>query len=395
MNKIAFFNIPAYGHTNPTLEVVTELVNRGNEVWYYSFEAFRDKITATGARFLPCDAYDIQMSLKPEDSRRIGRDIAFSTEVIVNTTLAMEEALLEEMRRWKPDCIVADSMALWGKLIAGKLKIPFISSTTTFAFNKYSARIMKQGMGELFRTLLAMPKANKCMEKLRRKGYPVKGVLSLIQNDNDTDTIVYTSRRFQPFAETFSDKYSFIGPSIPKTKAPFTKPEKKVVYISLGTVNTQYLSFFRNCIRAFEDSDMDVIMSVGEGTDIGKLGEIPSNIQVEKTVNQIEILQRTEVFLTHCGMNSVNEALYYEVPLILFPQTTEQGGVAYRVRELGAGIPLKNNSVEALRNAVDEILKNPVYKERVREISKDFRSCAGPEAAADKILKKAQDTDAD
>ena len=32
------FNIPAYGHTNPTLQVVSELVSRGHDVRYYSYD---------------------------------------------------------------------------------------------------------------------------------------------------------------------------------------------------------------------------------------------------------------------------------------------------------------------------------------------------------------------
>lgn len=32
MSKIVFFCMPAHGHTNPTIEVVRELVVRGNEV---------------------------------------------------------------------------------------------------------------------------------------------------------------------------------------------------------------------------------------------------------------------------------------------------------------------------------------------------------------------------
>ena len=44
MSNIVFFGIPAHGHTNPTLEVVKELTGRGHQVWYYSYEMFREKI---------------------------------------------------------------------------------------------------------------------------------------------------------------------------------------------------------------------------------------------------------------------------------------------------------------------------------------------------------------
>jgi len=46
MSKIVFFCIPAHGHTNPTLGVVRELVDRGHQVWYYSYELMREKIEA-------------------------------------------------------------------------------------------------------------------------------------------------------------------------------------------------------------------------------------------------------------------------------------------------------------------------------------------------------------
>jgi MGT family glycosyltransferase len=150
MSKIAFFGIPAHGHTNPTLEVVKELIRRGNEVRYYSYDSLKEKIESTGAKYISCDSYDMQMQLKPEDVERIGKDIAFSTEIIVEMTLAMEDTIIDEISYWKPDCIVADSMAMWGKLAAYKLSIPFISSTTTFAFNRYSAKIMKQNFPQLF-----------------------------------------------------------------------------------------------------------------------------------------------------------------------------------------------------------------------------------------------------
>ena len=36
--KIAWFCIPAHGHTNPTLGLVKTLTEAGHQVWYFSFE---------------------------------------------------------------------------------------------------------------------------------------------------------------------------------------------------------------------------------------------------------------------------------------------------------------------------------------------------------------------
>ena len=390
MSKIVFFCIPAHGHTNPTLGVVKELVNRGHEVWYYSYDAFQEKIENAGAKFISCDVYDVEKNLKPEDAARIGKDLAFSTGILVDTTLALDEMVCRDMEQLKPDCIVADSMAVWGKAIAIKLDIPFISSTTTFAFNQYSAKIMRQSISQMLNMIFSMSKVNKDLKRLQDKGYPIDNILSIIQNDNETNTIVYTSKEFQPCAETFSEKYSFVGPSIRETTENIQKGEKKLLYISLGTVNNIMLNFYKNCITALKDSEYQVIMSVGNNIDPEKLGEIPSNFEVYHSVDQIAVLQKADAFLTHCGMNSVNEALYYEVPLILFPQTSEQGGVARQVSNMEAGIYLPKNNPAAIRNAISSVLNEKKYKKNASIIAESFKKSGGSAAAADAILKVIQ-----
>ena len=387
MSKIVFFCIPAHGHTNPTLGVVRELVARGHEVRYYSYEPFRNQIEDAGAKFIPCEAYDMEQNLDPETAAKIGKDIALSTRILVDTTLALDTIVCEDMKRFHPDCIVADSMAIWGKAVALKLHIPFISSTTTFAFNQYSAKVMKQSAGDLLRMVISMPKINRDIKRLQDYGYPIHSLLDIMQNDAQTDTIVYTSAQFQPCAETFPDNYAFVGPSIRPISTPFAKTRDKLIYIALGTVNTNMMKFYRNCIQALKDTDYQTLLSVGELTDMKQFGTLPDNITIERHVDQIAVLAQADTFISHCGMNSVNESLYYRVPLIMYPQTTEQGGVANRVAELGAGVYLKQNSPAQIRSAVEQVLHDPSYRQSASAISDGFQNCSGAAGAAEKILQ--------
>lgn len=387
MSKIVFFCIPAHGHTNPTLGVVRELISRGNQVFYYSYNMMRDKIESTGAVFVSCDEYDQEQRLDAKDGARIGKDLAFSTQILVDTTLALDDAVCEHMKELNPDCIVADSMAVWGKAVALKLGIPFVSSTTTFAFNRHSAKIMKQSPGQIIGMIFSMSKINKNIKRLQDKGYPVKSVLDIIQNDNNTDTIVYTSPEFQPCSKTFSDKYIFVGPSIRPVENVIEKKSDKLIYISMGTVINDSVEFYKKCIEAFANTKYQVIMSVGNLINIEDLGAIPDNITISRFVDQIAVLSQADVFLTHCGMNSVNESLYYKVPLVMFPQTSEQDGVATRVEQLGAGIRLKNINVKSIRTTIENVLNTKSYYEQASKISQGFRKCTGAKGAADKIEK--------
>ena len=385
MARIVFFCIPAHGHTNPTLGVVRELNARGHEVVYYSYEPFREKIEASGARFVACDAFDAEMHLTPEETKRIGSDLALSTRVLVDTTLSLDDMVCRDMARLQPDCIVADSMAVWGKAVAWKLGIPFVSSTTTFAFNQYAASLMKQSVGQLVSMIFSMPKIKRHIKRLQEKGYPVSSVLDLIQYDDNTDTIVYTSAQFQPFAETFSGKFAFVGPSIRPAVEEIPKIREILVYISMGTVNNDMLPLYRSCVDALRDTGYQVILSVGNQVCIDSFGELPEQIRVYPKVDQIAVLQKADVFLTHCGMNSVSEALYYGVPLVMLPKTSEQGAVAVRTEQLGAGLRLQKTDAASIRIAVERVLQTPEYRNHAQIIADGFRGCSGAKGAADKI----------
>ena len=371
--KIAWFCIPAYGHTNPTLGVVRELTKAGHQVYYFSFEMFREKIEQAGAVFISCDGYDFEMEDKG-NADRVGKDKAFATELLVSSTLALDEMTTEKVEEIKPDIIVSDSVAFWGKLVAMKHGLPYVSSTTTFAFNRYSAKYMKESSWDIAKMLVTMPKINKQIKRLREKGYPVKGILDIVQNDNDTNTIVYTSQYFQPCADSFSDRYHFIGPSIRPIVEPIEKTAEKTVYISMGTVN-QNQEFYRNCIHALGETDWQVILSMGTNTE--QFDNLPENIQVHETVDQMAVLSIADAFITHCGMNSASEGLYYQVPLVLFPQTPEQGAVAKRTEELGAGIMLESISEEDILHALTEVLSDRTYKDNAIRISDSFHACGG------------------
>lgn len=385
MARIVFFCIPAHGHTNPTLGVVKELTGRGHEVLYYSYEPFRAKIEAAGAKFVACDAFDAEMHLTKEEAALLGSDLKLSTRVLVDTTLALDDMVCREMERLRPDCIVADSMAVWGKAVAQKLGIPFVSSTTTFAFNRHSAKVMKQSFRELVSLLLAMPKIQKDVKRLQERGYPVKNVLELISNNDSTDTIVYTSADFQPFSETFSEKFAFVGPILRPAEQVFEKKRETLVYISMGTVNNDMLPLYQNCFQALRETEYQVILSVGSQVDLSAFGKLPEHVEVYPSVDQIAVLEKADVFLTHCGMNSVSEALYFGVPLLMFPKTKEQEGVAARAAQLGAGILLKDTSPETIRALVDTLLSDVSYRKKAAEIASGFRNCGGAAAAVDKI----------
>ena len=150
----------------------------------------------------------------------------------------------------------------------------------------------------------------------------------------------------QPDPQTYGDDYTFVGPPLADVvdDIPFPFDElandRPLIYVTLGTVFNNSPDFFRSCINAFADSEVQTVVSTGGRLGTSDLGPLPGNAIVREYVPQQAILQRASLMITHSGANSVHQALYHDVPLLLVPQQLEQALVAARVAELGAGLVL-------------------------------------------------------
>ena len=166
-----------------------------------------------------------------------------------------------------------------------------------------------------------------------------------------------------------------------------------LVYASLGTLFNTDDKFYRVCFEAFEGQDFQVILSVGSTVCREGLGRAPANFIVQTHVPQLEVLRRASVFVTHGGMNSVSESLYYGVPLVVVPQMSEQAMVGRRVEELGAGLYVakENVTADSLRASVQRVLADERFHRQAAVVSESFRASGGVARAADSILQFTRD----
>jgi len=401
MSKVLFFNIPAYGHTYPTLPLVAELVRRGEQVVYYSSSAFRQPIEQTRAIFRNSES-----PLLNDDTQIDENMVKVAYMLLQGARFALDN-LLPQVREAAPDYIIHDGLCPWGKYIAQIIGVPAISSMTTFAIPPVTAKNFSRvirtpgNMRLMFSTpiagmwiggrdqLVPFYALSNHLHKKYRIAKPQ--VLDMFTN-RAMMNIVYATKLFQPFAEVFDDTFKFVGPSIVTrsgtSAVSFEVPgDTPVIYISLGTVFNDKADFYRMCYEAFADIGCTVVLSVGKITNIAALGAIPRNFIVQDFVPQLEVLQHTALFITHGGMNSVSEALYYSVPLIVIPQSADQHLVGQRIEQLGAGKALVRYSLTAqrLRSTAEEILANPAYQQASARLGKSFGQPDGYIHAADEI----------
>jgi MGT family glycosyltransferase len=385
---IAFFNLPAHGHINPTLPVVSELVRRGHGVRYWAVEDFREKIERTGAEFADLAPYF------PFDYTRPDENLFRLALVLLKGAEAMLRGVLPQLRERPPDLIIYDSVAPWGKFIGQILAVPAICSVTTFAMNETVIRSSCRQTLKLLEMALkgwpALLEFSRLATKLSRHYAIPKPTLKEMFSNPGELNLVYTSAEFQPCAESFSDTYRFVGPSLelPDQPLPFSLPEDKtVIYISLGTLNNENLDFYQACFAALKNKSVHVVLSVGRKIEIASLGKVPENFTVLPFVPQLQVLERASLFITHGGMNSVHESLVMGVPMVVVPQASDQRWVAERVQAVGAGVLLEKNSItpERLADVVEQVLKTPDYVSTSQSIGETLLEQGGWRRAVQEI----------
>ena len=159
-----------------------------------------------------------------------------------------------------------------------------------------------------------------------------------------------------------------------------------MVYVSLGTVMHERKRFCKNCVTALKGMDVDAVLSVGTAENLSALGPLPPSIQAAKRVDQLSVLRRADVFLTHCGMNSASEAIWYGVPTVLDPQQSEEAAVADRMEELGMGLRLPSENPKDIEEALQKVLSDASFRQETRRIAQSFRAAGGAPKAAEWIL---------
>ncbi|GKS13428.1 glycosyl transferase [Paenibacillus chitinolyticus] len=397
MARVLVVITPAEGHVNPSLGLVTQLTDNGEEVVYVCTEEYRSRIEQTGAQLLtypfPQDAFSHDPVMKPQEYKHPYQFIYMMVGGIIRR---MIPEVLRVIENQKFDYLIFDSLMGWGgTILAEKLGIPAVCSIASFAFVEPLGA--DQGLNEKETDTKELYEATmKITRELAQEFQVSIPTMEEIPAHAGRLKLVYTSRYFQPKAEKLDDSFIFAGPSIiPRQDAPVFPFEllreryPQTVYIAMGTILNKNLDFYRLCFEAFGDLPVNVVLSSGKYTDMKPLADrIPANFIVKPYVAQLDILQHTDVFITHAGMNSTSEALYYNVPLVMIPLTSDQPLVANRVQELGAGIALDkhNLSPAVLREALAEVLSNPLYKQQACLIGESLRQAGGYKRAADMIM---------
>ncbi|CCE98062.1 macrolide family glycosyltransferase [Sinorhizobium fredii] len=385
MSTVSFLNIGMHGYINPTLPVVAELVRRGHTVTYHTSPAFAVQIEAAGAKVHLYSGGDLPLPDPPIPLAML--------EELARTALGLLPGVLSDLRSTRPDLIVHGAACPWGAVAARELGVPAAATFTTFAFNRQVPS--PTGISrELVAAAAARPRLGWGFVRARwalHRGYDTRALpLTDLMNAREPLNLVFTSSAFQPGAAGFDSSYRFVGASV---GSRLTDPgfdairlEDPVLYASLGTVFDAGPALLRTFATALAPLGGTVVVSTGH-TEPADLGPLPANVLVRPSVPQLQVLDRAALFVTHGGMNSVNEAMWAGVPTLVVPQGADQPLVARRVVELGAGLALRTEdaTAETVHALARSLLNEPRFREAAAAQRAAQQKAGGARRAADEL----------
>ncbi|MFI1920613.1 MULTISPECIES: glycosyltransferase [unclassified Streptomyces] len=380
MSRFLFVVPPLVGHLNPAVGVAAELAARGHRVaWACADPELVGRLAGPGAgTVFACGG--APPGERPADLRG-PQALKFLWEwYLLPLAEAMAPGVRAAVEAFRPDVLVADQQAFAGALVAERLGLPWATSATTSA--------------EFTDPLAGLPKVREWLD----------GRLAALRSAIG-DPAGHADPRFSPHLvlafstpELAGDAHGgvrWVGPSITARPSVAGFPwewldgGRATVLVTLGTANTdvggRFLEVCREVLRERADRVQGVIVDPG-GTLVPRGDD--KDVLILPSVPQLALLERLErgsgAVVCHAGHNSVCEALWHGVPLVVAPIRDDQPVVAGQVTDAGAGVRVRFGRVGArqLGAAVDSVLDEPGHRAAAARIRTAFRAAGGSSAAA-------------
>ncbi|MED6176832.1 hypothetical protein PIB30_092077 [Stylosanthes scabra] len=401
---------PGRGHVNPMMNLCKSLISSANHhnqeilITFVVTQEWKTLINNNNHHH-PHSDDSIRIctipNVLPSEQVR-GNDFPGFYEAVMTKMEAPFEALIEEING-NVDFMIADTELLWAAPVASKRSIPLALLWTASAsvFSMFLHHQLCVENGHIGIDLLEH--GEKCVDYIPgvsplkisdlptifhdKDGKVLQLYLQCISMVQNAQYLLFNSiYEIEPKAiETLKSKYPFpvytIGPLIPFYEVTSnehsnymqwldSQPKGSVLYISLGSYLSISNEQMEELIAGLFDSGVRFLM-VYRGPNKTLLSQNSNSSMMNGLFvpwcDQLRVLSHNSIggFLSHCGWNSVLEAMFCGVPILTFPISIDQVPNSKQiVEDWKVGVELKErlrinkeNDVVVMRKEIGRIVK--------------------------------------
>ena len=408
--KILFACVPGDGHFNPLTGIAKHLQSLGYDVRWYSSMTYAPKLEKLGIPFYP---FKKAMEVTGDTVDKVFPEREVITSTIKKLNFDLQHffilrsteyfADIQEIHESFPfDMMVADCLFTAIPLVKEKMDVPVISVGVLPLFET-SRDLAPSG--------LAITPAHNFAGRLKQRWLRFMGEKILFKSSNDVMKTVMNahgvdmegtflfdfmvkkaSLLLQSGTPGFEYKRSdlgsnirFIGPLLPyhsKTgkKDPWYDSRvvsyQKVVLVTQGTVEKNPEKIIVPVLEAYKDTDTLVIATTGGSQTQELKARYPqNNIIIEDFIPFGDVMPYANVYVTNGGYGGVMLGIENRLPLVVAGVHEGKNEINARIGYFKLGVNLKTEtpSPSAIKEAVDEVLRNEEYKQNVEDLAAEFK----------------------
>jgi len=370
---VAVVHFPSPGHIRPMLPLAEALARQDLRVVQWAPAEWERQCLAAGGEFRALPELD-DLAWPAPAPARIAQFLAGLAE-------RLAPWMSEQLADAGADAVLRDSFAQYGRYAA--------LATGTEDFVVPAMMAFHGGMWPRPRGLRAFAEDIRYARRLgassrrlaRSYGKPLGRPLEVFAGRHGSTTFVLTVPSLQLEPQRLDgEDIRYLGPirglgpvEAAEEPALAGAGEAQVVYVSLGTVFEERPAFFRDAASALAAPGRRMILSVGR-LDPQELGALPEGVSAHAHVDQLAVLRRADLFVTHAGFNGVQEGLAAGVPLLMCPITFEQELNAQIVAERGAGLICADSSARSVAEGARLLLDDPSYRAAAQRLARELRA---------------------
>lgn len=370
---VAVVHFPSGGHVRPMLPFAEALGREGLRVVQWAPAEWEQRCLTAGGEFRPLpDLADLAWP-RPAPVR--------IAEFLGGLCERLAPWMSEQLDDAGADVVVRDSFASYGHYAALANGLDDFAVTAMMAFHS-GMWPRPSGVREFAENRSATRRLRESSERCEaRYGKPLGDPLDVFAGRHGSTTFVPTVASLQRDpARLQEEDVRYLGPlralgpdeGTPEPALAGVPQDARVLFVSLGTVFEERPSFFRDAAAALAAPGRRVILSIGR-LDPAALGALPDGVSAHAHVDQLAVLRRAEVFVTHAGFNSVQEGLAAGVPLLMCPIMFEQQLNAEIVAEHGAGLICADATTESIAAGAARVLEEPSFRASAQRLAAQMR----------------------
>ena len=400
---IGIFCLPGRGHLYPAAALARGLKQRGFRITVFGPRVVSAIVKDAGLDFCPIGNYAVLPQLSPAVTKHNGPN---TVEVIYRHALCMLKEAPDAILQRGVDALLVDQADLASGTVAELFGIPFI--TVSFLAPVYltpevppfifgwlpgpasTERTRNERGNNILRRLLS-PTLSLINQKRRSWGLHSKFDINELFSER---AIVTQLPGWLDFPRTGPEHLFYTGPF--RDNGAHKQPDfpwellsgKPLIFASLGTVRNNCAEAFRVIAEACVGLNIQLVISLGGMALLpSDIRSVPGDTIVVHYAPQEEILKRAILSITHAGVNTTLQSIFYGVPMVAIPLADDQPGMAARVvwRGMGTAVPFRRLSVSHLRSCIRTILDDSRYYSTVDRFKAKLNELRGLELASDII----------